>query len=230
MSCRRRAFTRTLRTETYSFAGTRAPLVSASHQCASALRQVFPRPLCLHSFLAVVGRRASRLSAEASPAPFTVSACAARGVEVRHALRPVRHADNHTGTPPLQPTHSHVLSPALSLASTLPLVCSLRSRTLRPHLNIRTARANTHASRTLLARFRVTLTETILRASLPIEVCGLMQRYRICSTGRTHALPRIVCAQAVIFCNTKKKVDWLTNKMRQANFTVSSMHGDMPQK
>jgi len=36
--------------------------------------------------------------------------------------------------------------------------------------------------------------------------------------------------QAVIFCNTKKKVDWLTNKMRQANFTVSAMHGDMPQK
>jgi superfamily II DNA/RNA helicase len=36
--------------------------------------------------------------------------------------------------------------------------------------------------------------------------------------------------QAVIFCNTKKKVDWLTGKMREANFTVSSMHGDMPQK
>jgi hypothetical protein len=25
-------------------------------------------------------------------------------------------------------------------------------------------------------------------------------------------------------------VDWLTEKMRQNNFTVSSMHGDMPQK
>ena len=45
--------------------------------------------------------------------------------------------------------------------------------------------------------------------------------------------PRPLCpneAQAVIFCNTKKKVDWLTDKMRQANFTVSAMHGDMPQK
>lgn len=39
----------------------------------------------------------------------------------------------------------------------------------------------------------------------------------------------LTITQAVIFCNTKKKVDWLTNKMRQANFTVSSMHGDMPQ-
>ena len=26
------------------------------------------------------------------------------------------------------------------------------------------------------------------------------------------------------------QVDWLTEKMREANFTVSSMHGDMPQK
>ena len=26
------------------------------------------------------------------------------------------------------------------------------------------------------------------------------------------------------------QVEWLTEKMREANFTVSSMHGDMPQK
>ncbi|KAJ9125469.1 RNA helicase [Naganishia vaughanmartiniae] len=40
----------------------------------------------------------------------------------------------------------------------------------------------------------------------------------------------LTITQAVIFCNTKRKVDWLTDKMRDANFTVSSMHGDMPQK
>lgn len=28
----------------------------------------------------------------------------------------------------------------------------------------------------------------------------------------------------------KLQVDWLTAKMRENNFTVSSMHGDMPQK
>ena len=39
----------------------------------------------------------------------------------------------------------------------------------------------------------------------------------------------LTITQAVIFCNTKRKVDWLTDKMRQNNFTVSSMHGDMPQ-
>ncbi|KAJ0116988.1 tp-dependent rna helicase fal-1 [Diaporthe amygdali] len=40
----------------------------------------------------------------------------------------------------------------------------------------------------------------------------------------------LTITQAVIFCNTRRKVDWLTDKMREANFTVSSMHGDMPQK
>lgn len=39
----------------------------------------------------------------------------------------------------------------------------------------------------------------------------------------------LTITQAVIFCNTKRKVDWLAAKMREANFTVSAMHGDMPQ-
>ncbi|KAK5575821.1 hypothetical protein RB653_006955 [Dictyostelium firmibasis] len=40
----------------------------------------------------------------------------------------------------------------------------------------------------------------------------------------------LTITQAVIFCNTKKKVDQLTEQMRGANFTVASMHGDMVQK
>ena len=40
----------------------------------------------------------------------------------------------------------------------------------------------------------------------------------------------LTITQAVIFCNTKRKVDWLTEKMTQNNFTVASMHGDMPQQ
>ena len=39
----------------------------------------------------------------------------------------------------------------------------------------------------------------------------------------------VTVTQAVIFCNTKRKVDWLTEKLRQQNFTVACMHGDMPQ-
>lgn len=40
----------------------------------------------------------------------------------------------------------------------------------------------------------------------------------------------LTITQAVIFCNTKRKVDWLAEKMRDSNFTVSSMHGDLPQR
>jgi translation initiation factor 4A len=36
--------------------------------------------------------------------------------------------------------------------------------------------------------------------------------------------------QAVIFCNTRRKVDWLTEQMAKRKFTVSALHGDMDQK
>ncbi|XP_067950097.1 uncharacterized protein [Watersipora subatra] len=40
----------------------------------------------------------------------------------------------------------------------------------------------------------------------------------------------LTITQAVIFCNTRRKVDWLTEKMQSRDFTVSAMHGDMDQK
>lgn len=40
----------------------------------------------------------------------------------------------------------------------------------------------------------------------------------------------LTITQAVIFCNTKSKVDWLAEKMKEANFAVVSMHGDMSQE
>jgi len=36
--------------------------------------------------------------------------------------------------------------------------------------------------------------------------------------------------QAVIFCNTRRKVDWLTENMHKRDFTVSAMHGEMEQR
>merc|ERR1712014_18669 len=39
----------------------------------------------------------------------------------------------------------------------------------------------------------------------------------------------LTITQAVIFCNTRRKVDWLTEKMHQRDFTVSAMHGDVQQ-
>lgn len=40
----------------------------------------------------------------------------------------------------------------------------------------------------------------------------------------------VTITQAVIFCNTRRKVDWLTEKLHSREFTVSAMHGDMEQK
>jgi translation initiation factor 4A len=37
----------------------------------------------------------------------------------------------------------------------------------------------------------------------------------------------LTITQAIIYCNTRRQVDWLTEKMQQRDFTVSSMHGDM---
>ncbi|ODV94488.1 hypothetical protein PACTADRAFT_4429 [Pachysolen tannophilus NRRL Y-2460] len=39
----------------------------------------------------------------------------------------------------------------------------------------------------------------------------------------------LTITQAVIFCNTKKKVDWLSDALKKSNFTVAAIHGDMKQ-
>jgi ATP-dependent RNA helicase len=40
----------------------------------------------------------------------------------------------------------------------------------------------------------------------------------------------LIITQAVIFVNTKVKNEWLSKKMKEHNFTVSSLHGDLPQR
>merc|ERR1712176_920295 len=40
----------------------------------------------------------------------------------------------------------------------------------------------------------------------------------------------LTITQAIIYCNTRRKVDWLTDNMTQKDFTVSAMHGDMDQR
>lgn len=39
----------------------------------------------------------------------------------------------------------------------------------------------------------------------------------------------IAVTQAVIFCNTRRKVEFVQNRLQQEEFTVSAMHGDMDQ-
>ncbi|KAF8819701.1 putative eukaryotic translation initiation factor 4A, isoform 3 [Cardiosporidium cionae] len=40
----------------------------------------------------------------------------------------------------------------------------------------------------------------------------------------------LTITQAVIFCNTRAKVEWLAQKLLEQKFTVCRIHGDMPQK
>mmetsp|Transcript_65676 Transcript_65676/g.182768 ORF Transcript_65676/g.182768 Transcript_65676/m.182768 type:complete len:406 (+) Transcript_65676:63-1280(+) len=40
----------------------------------------------------------------------------------------------------------------------------------------------------------------------------------------------LTITQAIIYCNTRRKVDWLTQRMQEKDFTVSSMHGDLDQR
>lgn len=37
----------------------------------------------------------------------------------------------------------------------------------------------------------------------------------------------LTITQSIIYCNTRRKVEWLTDKMTQKDFTVSAIHGDM---
>ena len=37
----------------------------------------------------------------------------------------------------------------------------------------------------------------------------------------------LTVSQSIIFCNSKRKVDWLTSSLNSRDFTVSAIHGDM---
>ena len=47
----------------------------------------------------------------------------------------------------------------------------------------------------------------------------------LCDLYRT-----LTITQAIIYCNTKRKVEWLTEKMNAENFTVSAIHGELEQR
>jgi translation initiation factor 4A len=40
----------------------------------------------------------------------------------------------------------------------------------------------------------------------------------------------LTITQAIIYCNARRKVDWLTEQLHSRDFTVSVLHGDMDQK
>ena len=40
----------------------------------------------------------------------------------------------------------------------------------------------------------------------------------------------LTITQAIIYCNTRRKVDWLSEKMQARDFTISIMHAELEQK
>eukprot|EP00339_Tiarina_fusa_P018499 CAMPEP_0117039788 /NCGR_PEP_ID=MMETSP0472-20121206/27894_1 /TAXON_ID=693140 ORGANISM="Tiarina fusus, Strain LIS" /NCGR_SAMPLE_ID=MMETSP0472 /ASSEMBLY_ACC=CAM_ASM_000603 /LENGTH=402 /DNA_ID=CAMNT_0004750359 /DNA_START=27 /DNA_END=1235 /DNA_ORIENTATION=- len=77
---------------------------------------------------------------------------------------------------------------------------------------------------------------TILVKKEELTLDGIKQFY--IDVGREEFKLETLCdlyetltiTQAIIYCNTRRKVDWLTEQMQAHDFTVSSMHGDMDQR
>jgi len=98
----------------------------------------------------------------------------------------------------------------------------LCSATLTPQVLELTEKFMTDPVRILVKRDELTL-EGIKQYFVAVEKEG----YKFDTL--TDLYDTLTITQAVVFCNTRAKVDWLAAQLRKANFTVSSMHGDMPQ-
>lgn len=72
-------------------------------------------------------------------------------------------------------------------------------------------------------------------APIPTIISGIKQFYiavdreewkldTLCDLYET-----LTITQAIIYCNTRRRVDWLSEKMQERDFTISCMHGDMGQ-
>nr|GEZ16957.1 eukaryotic initiation factor 4A-3 [Tanacetum cinerariifolium] len=119
----------------------------------------------------------------------------------------------------------HVVSEVLRIKSYLPpeLQVCLVSATLPNEILEMTSKFMTYPVRILVKHDELTL-QGIKQFFVAVE----RENWKfntLCDLYDT-----LTITQAVIFCNTKQKVDWLTEKMLENNFIVSAMHGDMPQK
>ena len=98
----------------------------------------------------------------------------------------------------------------------------LSSATLTPQVLELTERFMTDPVRILVKRDELTL-EGIKQYFIAVEKEG----YKFDTL--TDLYDSVTITQAVVFCNTRKKVEWLAAQMRRANFAVVAMHGEMPQ-
>jgi len=98
----------------------------------------------------------------------------------------------------------------------------LVSATLTPDVLAVTNKFMNHPIRILVKRDEITL-EGIKQFFVSVE----KEEWKFDTL--TDLYDTLTITQAVIFCNTRRKVEWLTDKMRKANFTVAAMHGEMQQ-
>merc|ERR1712227_977913 len=71
----------------------------------------------------------------------------------------------------------------------------------------------------------------LLSATMPDEDLDVTKRFmRNPATILVERDESLTIVQAVIFTNTRRKVDWLTDRMKAKEFVVSAMHDDMEQK
>lgn len=76
--------------------------------------------------------------------------------------------------------------------------------------------------RILIKRDELTL-EGIKQYFVPVE----KEEWKLSTL--TDIYETITITQAVLFVNTREKVDWLTERLRLKNFSVAAIHGEMPQ-
>ena len=98
----------------------------------------------------------------------------------------------------------------------------LSSATLTPQVLELTAKFMTDPVRILVKRDELTL-EGIKQYFIAVE----KDSYKF--ETLTDLYDSVTITQTVIFCNTRRRVEWLAAQMRKANFAVVAMHGDMPQ-
>lgn len=77
-------------------------------------------------------------------------------------------------------------------------------------------------------RILVKLDELTLDGIKQFYIAIEKEEWKLGTLGDLYAT--LTITQAIIYCNTRRKVDWLTTEMNNSDFTVSSMHGDMDQK
>ena len=70
---------------------------------------------------------------------------------------------------------------------------------------------------------------SILTQSATTQPLALTLRPHTTPSPSPFALTTPQVTQAIIYCNSRRKVDWLSDQLTARDFTVSSMHGDMTQ-